>query len=256
MLVGISQMACFAGLLLNNALGGVIAENMGWEYLFYLYGGVATLWAAVWLWYFDDTPQQSKRITGEELDYIEATTMISAERPKLSETPFLAIFTNVGFLALLFAATTGTIQAYVIADYMPKYLLDVHNYDLANAGFASSMPYLFQFITGLVCCLSVDIVVQKQFMSLTWLRKSAGLMALMPSAIVFSLINVVGCNTDTVIAFLSISCAFAGLAGASFSPNYVDIAPKYAGLLHGLCDTFQSAGGFMVPLAVGAIIKG
>ena len=57
-------------------------------------------------------------------------------------------------------------------------------------------------------------------------------------------------------AFLSISCAFAGLAGASFSPNYVDIAPKYAGLLHGLCDTFQSAGGFMVPLAVGAIIKG
>ena len=59
-----------------------------------------------------------------------------------------------------------------------------------------------------------------------------------------------------VVAFLSISCAFAGLAGASFSPNYVDLAPRYAGLLHGICDTFQSAGGFIVPLAVGALIKG
>ena len=84
-------MACFAGLLLNNALGGVIAENLGWEYLFYLYGGIAALWAIMWLWYFDDTPRQSKRIADEELDYIEATTMISIERPKLSETPFFAI---------------------------------------------------------------------------------------------------------------------------------------------------------------------
>ena len=74
--------------------------------------------------------------------------------------------------------------------------------------------------------------------------------------VTFSLINTVGCNTDMVVAFLSISCAFAGLAGASFSPNYVDLAPRYAGLLHGICDTFQSAGGFIVPLAVGALIKG
>ena len=93
-------------------------------------------------------------------------------------------------------------------------------------------------------------------MSLTALRKLMGFLMLMPSAIVFSLINVVGCNTDVVLVFLSISTAFAGLAGAAFSPNYVDLAPRYAGLLHGLCDTFQSAGGFVVPLAVGAIING
>ena len=76
----------------------------------------------VWLWYFADSPQQSTRITGEELDYIESTTEVSKDRPKLSETPFGAIFTNKGFLALLAAGTTGTIQSYVIADYMPKYL--------------------------------------------------------------------------------------------------------------------------------------
>ena len=118
------------------------------------------------------------------------------------------------------------------------------------------MPYLFQYSVGIVCCLTVDIIVQKQLIGLTTLRKSAGFSYLMPSCIGFSLINVVGCNTDAVIAILCVSCAFGGFAGAGISPNYVDLAPKYAGLLHGICDTFQSAGGFIVPLAVGAIIKG
>ena len=188
-LVGISQMACFAGLLLNNAISGVIAQYWGWEYLFYLYGGIAAAWGIIWLLYFDDTPQKSKRVSGLELDYIEATTEPGVARPKLSETPFCAILTNPPFMALLFAATTGTIQSYVLADYMPKYLLDVHNYDIANAGFASSMPYVFQFGSGVICCLTVDIIVQKKLISLTYLRKTAGLLTLMPSAIVFRFWN-------------------------------------------------------------------
>ena len=72
----------------------------------------------------------------EERDYIQATTIQYPDRPKLSETPFCAIFTNKAFLALLIAGVTGTIQMYVIADYMPKYLkarllndfVDFYNY--------------------------------------------------------------------------------------------------------------------------------
>ena len=58
----------------------------------------------------------------DERDYIQATTVQYPERPKISETPFCAIFTNKAFLALLIAGVTGTVQMYVIADYMPKYL--------------------------------------------------------------------------------------------------------------------------------------
>ena len=32
------------------------------------------------------------------------------------------------------------------------------------------------------------------------------------------------------------------------APNYVDLAPPYAGLLHGLCDTLQSCAGFIIPV--------
>ena len=109
-------------MLLNNFLSGIIVEKIGWQYPFYIYGSLASVWGMIWLWYFDDTPEKSNRVTDEEKDYIQATTVQYPDRPKLSETPFCAIFTNRAFLALLIAGVTGTIQMYVIADYMPKYL--------------------------------------------------------------------------------------------------------------------------------------
>ena len=35
---------------------------------------------------------------------------------------------------------------------------------------------------------------------------------------------------------------------SEIAPNYVDLAPPYAGLLHGLCDTLQSCAGFIIPV--------
>ena len=35
---------------------------------------------------------------------------------------------------------------------------------------------------------------------------------------------------------------------SKIAPNYVDLAPPYAGLLHGLCDTLQSCAGFIIPV--------
>ena len=72
----------------------------------------------------------------------------------------------------------------------------------------------------------------------------------------FCLINTVGCNADLVVVIICLSCGLNGLSGAGTSPNYVELAPKYAGLLHGICDSCYSAIGFVIPLAVGAIIKG
>ena len=42
-------------------------------------------------------------------------------------------------------------------------------------------------------------------------------------------------------------CSIAYLKSET-APNYVDLAPPYAGLLHGLCDTLQSCAGFIIPV--------
>ena len=101
-LVGISQMACFLesrdsaltknakvdmchiiwpilcrnifeshlGILLCNALSGLIADQLGWQWLFYIYGIAGVLWAVIWLAYFKNSPEEMTSINEIELDYI------------------------------------------------------------------------------------------------------------------------------------------------------------------------------------------
>ena len=34
----------------------VIAQNLGWEWLFYIYGIIGVIWSLVWVWYFRNSP--------------------------------------------------------------------------------------------------------------------------------------------------------------------------------------------------------
>jgi len=69
---------------------------------------------------------------------------------------------------------------YTIVDGVPKYLLYVHNYDLANTGFLSSLPYIFQFSVGVLACLTIDFLTQKGFSNLTLMRKIGVATAFIP----------------------------------------------------------------------------
>ena len=69
-LVGISQMACYLGTLACNALSGLIADQLGWQWIFYIYGITAVLWAIIWLTYFKNLPEEMTSINAIELNYI------------------------------------------------------------------------------------------------------------------------------------------------------------------------------------------
>ena len=128
---------------------------------------------------------------------------------------------------------------------------------MANAGFLSSLPYVFQFSVGIISSLTADILSQKGFTSnLTLIRKSYFAIGALPGVIMMSLIPAVNCNTAAVLAFIIVAAAFQGFCGSALCPNYIDLSPKYSGLMHGLCDTLQSAAGFVVPIIMGSIIQG
>ena len=89
---------------------------------------------------------------------------------------------------------------------------------------------------------------KKEIFDRTVLRKFCGFTGLIPGCILICLINVVGCNTTAVVAFITVSSAALGISGAAIAPNYADLAPPYAGLIHGLCDTLKSCAGFIIPI--------
>lgn len=51
-------------------ISGIIAGNLGWEAVFYIEGGIATIWIVVWIILSADNPQKAMFITEDERKFI------------------------------------------------------------------------------------------------------------------------------------------------------------------------------------------
>jgi len=121
--------------------------------------------------------------------------------------------------------------------------------DMSKLGFLSSLPYVVMWFlatgTGQLADYARDkgvrtIVVRKVCQCGGQLISAAGLIALayVPD----------GPNTETIsIIMLSISLGAAGIPLSGFNVNHLDIAPKYAGVLMGITNTFATIPGFVAP---------
>ena len=57
------------------------------------------------------------------------------------------------------------------------------------------------------------------------------------------------------IAFLILGIGFSGLNQIGYAVNHLDIAPRYAGVLMGISNTFATVPGFLSPLVTGHIAR-
>ena len=57
------------------------------------------------------------------------------------------------------------------------------------------------------------------------------------------------------IAFLILGVGFSGLNAVGYAVNHLDIAPRYAGILMGVSNSFASIPGFLSPMVTGHIAK-
>ncbi|VDI83014.1 Hypothetical predicted protein [Mytilus galloprovincialis] len=60
-------------------------------------------------------------------------------------------------------------------------------------------------------------------------------------------------HRDMAVAFLSLAVMFTGLNRAAFIVNHNDFAPKYAGVLFGITNTFATVPGMIAPIVAGAL---
>ena len=51
-------------------LSGVLAQNVGWEWIFYVFGLVGLLWCVSWTMVVKDNPEEDRKITDQELEYL------------------------------------------------------------------------------------------------------------------------------------------------------------------------------------------
>lgn len=59
------------GTVLSLPFSGILAENLGWESVFYVQGGLGALWCVAWIFMAFDSPQEHPRIHPAERQLLE-----------------------------------------------------------------------------------------------------------------------------------------------------------------------------------------
>ena len=91
--------------------------------------------------------------------------------------------------------------------------------------------------------------------SVTTVRKSLQTVAFLVPAIALLVLAQPGLSPTQAVAAMTVALGTTSLGQAGFVANMSDIAPRHAGKMFGLCNTFGSLSGIVGVTAVGFIVE-
>ena len=62
-LAAVAFSGSYVGTVIALPLSGLLAENCGWEWIFYFFGAIGLIWCAAWAWVVKDSPEEDRNIT-------------------------------------------------------------------------------------------------------------------------------------------------------------------------------------------------
>ena len=124
------------GTVLSIPTAGLIAGNLGWESVFYIHGGLASIWLILWAILISDSPETNKFISNEE------KTHISEHQPKPSTNtnikppiPWRCILTSKPFWALCISHVLNNFGWYMLLVELPLFMSSGLGFDVKQVEF-------------------------------------------------------------------------------------------------------------------------
>jgi sugar phosphate permease len=245
---GFSQGVTHAGSRLGAALTPgivvIVIFAYGWRAPFLVFGAVGLIWAAVWFWYYRDSPAEHRGVNAAELSLIEGS-ICARPRVAAAPVPWRRIFRSrqVWMLSLMYLCYGYCIDVYL--DWFPKYLHDHRNFDLKQIGLYASLPLLAGTAGNLLGGWFSD----------RWARRSGNLCAARRGVAVTGFLLAAAAMLpatflDSRIASVFFSCiAVFGLeatVGVSWAIP-IDIGGDSAGTIAAVMNTFGNIGSAISP---------
>eukprot|EP00095_Tigriopus_kingsejongensis_P002637 maker-scaffold441_size170131-snap-gene-0.28 protein:Tk02637 transcript:maker-scaffold441_size170131-snap-gene-0.28-mRNA-1 annotation:"hypothetical protein TcasGA2_TC006625" len=256
-----SRMASYiyAGSQIGTALAapitGILCQTLGWEYVFYLFGGLGVVWFGFWAALIHDSPAKHPRISEAERKYIQ-DSIGDRNSQFQSKIPWKGIISCPAFWAILIAHTCSLWGFYTLLSELPTYYRQILHYDNTSNGYVSAIPYVINWVMIILACKAADRLIVGEWLSTTTTRKlfnSLGMFG--PSATLLALCFT-GCHANWTVVTICATLGLAGFASAGFNINHIDIAPNFAGTLMGITNMFANSMGIVTPYFVGSIIEG
>jgi len=231
--MSVHQTAYYIGIIASGYLAGLVGQHWGWRNAFYIFGVVGVIHAIVLVFRLrdkkkvEDTIVEETKVVREKIKFTEGFRIVFT-------TPTAVVLT-LGFSGLIFVIT-----GYLT--WMPTYLYENFNMDLAQAGFHSMFyTHLFAFFGVMIAGRLSD----------KFARKNPGARLLMQgSGLLFAVPFIVLMGNSNMLALI-----YAGFAGFGFARAFFD-ANTYAVLYDVIPEKYHSSASgvmIMVGFAVGSL---
>jgi sugar phosphate permease len=247
---GVTHAASRLGAALTPALVVMTMLRFGWRAPFFLFGLIGLGWAALWYWYYRDTPAQHSRINPAERRLIEDGLGVRAA--SVRAVPWRRILRSPGLwtLSLMYFCYGYSIDVYL--DWFPKYLNEHRGFNLTQMGIYASLPLLAGAAGDLLGGTISDRCAQR-FGNLKVARRAVALAGFLLAAVFI----LPATFTEHSLASVVYSCgAVFGLevtVGVSWAIP-LDIAGDYAGSVASIMNTFGNLGSALSPVLLAYLV--
>ncbi len=234
------------GTLCALSLTGWIVTHHGWPMAFYSFGLLGFVWAIFWFNTIYDAPELHPTISDSERALLAPLAQATTAAP---EVPWRLFATTPAVLVLVFNHFASNWAFYMLLSWLPSYFRDVQHLSIQNAGLYSAAPWLTMFVMANIAGALADMLI-KRGVSTTFVRKLMHISGMLASA-VFLLSARGASSPETAVLLMCGALGTMAFTWAGYSPNHLDIAPRYADVLMGVTNTFGT-----LPGVFGVVITG
>jgi sugar phosphate permease len=248
---GITHAGSRLGAALTPALVVFIIAGYGWRAPFVIFGLLGLLWAAVWFWYYRDSPAEHNRVNAEECDLIQSGLGSAANTRR--SVPWKRILSSpqMWMVCAMYFCYAHNVSVYLT--WFPKYLSDNRGFSLQKMGLYASLPLLAGTL-GDLCGGWISDILAKRIFDIRMARRVVAVAGFLLSAVSIVLATL---TTDPLRSVFYSCFAMLGMeltVGVSWAVT-IDIGGEAAGSVSALMNTFGNTGGAMASVLTGYLVQ-
>lgn len=250
---GWAQGVTHAGARLGGAVTPFFVAGLivafGWRMPFFLFALIGLAWAALWFWYYRDTPREHRSVNAGELALIEGSlgegkARVSVPWKKLLARPQLWTLSAMYFC-----------YAYCINIFLtwfPKYLADARGFEIVAMGIYASAPLAAGVVGDMAGGWFSDRLVKNG----AGLKMGRRIVAIAGFTIAAVMIPLAAASEAHGLSILFFCIALFGLeltVGVSWAVT-LDIGGEYAGSVSAVMNTLGNSGAAIAAAVTGYIV--
>jgi sugar phosphate permease len=247
---GVTHAASRLGAALTPALVVMMMIRFGWRMPFFVFGLIGLGWAALWYWYYRDTPGQHSRVNVAERRLIEDS--IGVRNAGVHAVPWRRILRSPSLwtLSLMYFCYGYSIDIYL--DWFPKYLNEHRGFNLTQMGMYASLP-LLAGAAGDLLGGTISDRCARRFGNLKVARRAVALAGFLLAAVFILQATFTQHSTASVLYSCVAVFGLEVTVGVSWAIP-LDIGGDYAGSVASVMNTFGNLGSAVSPVLLAYLV--